>query len=143
MTQLTAQDLADIESIKKTKAQYFYFLDTKQWDKLRTLFTEDVDFDAAKDGEYQFDGLEGFIGFVSVGLVNAVTVHHGHMPIIDLLGNGEASAIWAMMDYVELFDQPRKFIGYGHYHERYRKVGDDWKISAWKITRLRVDVLIE
>ena len=141
MTQLTTQDLIDIEGIKRTKAEYFYFIDTKQWEKLRDVFTDDVDFDSAKEGEYQFDGVEGFIGYVSKNLVTATTIHHGHMPMIDLTGNGEASVIWAMMDYVENPETPRKFVGYGHYHERYRLVDGKWRIAAWRISRLRVDEL--
>jgi hypothetical protein len=141
----SADELSDLEAIKRVKAQYFYFLDNKRWDDLRSIFTEDVDFDAAKRGEYQFDGLDHFIEFASTGLQPpAISVHHGHMPIIDLLGNDEATGVWAMMDYVETpapGGGTRKFVGYGHYHERYRRDGDRWKISAWCLTRLRVDVL--
>ena len=61
------------------------------------------------------------------------------MPIIDLHGENEASAIWAMQDYVQVGD--RTFKGYGHYHERYRRENGVWKISSWKLTRLRVDTL--
>ena len=140
----TTHDLADIEAIKKLKAQYFYFLDTKQWERLRTVFTEDADFDSAKMGEYQMDGLDDFIAYASKGLTGGISVHHGHMPIIDLLGNGEAAGIWAMVDYVQVPDGDgghRGFVGYGHYHERYRRIGDEWKICRWAITRLRVDPL--
>lgn len=135
----TTDELAAIEAVKRVKAQYFYFLDTKRWDDLRSIFTEDVDFDSAKEGEYQFDGRDGFIGYVSANLQDAVTVHHGHMPIIALHGPDEASAIWAMQDYVTVGE--RTFKGYGHYHERYRCEDGVWKIAAWKLTRLRVDVL--
>jgi len=134
---MSVDELRAIEGVKKVKAQYFYFLDTKQWDELRSIFTDDVDFDSAKEGEYQFDGLDGFISFVRANLPEATTVHHGHMPIIEVSGPNDASAIWAMMDYVE---SPRgKFFGYGHYHETYRREQGVWKISSWKLTRLRVD----
>jgi len=29
--------------------------------------------------------------------------------------------------------------GYGHYHETYEKIGDDWKIKTTRITRIRVE----
>jgi SnoaL-like domain len=132
--------LADIEAIKRVKAEYFYFLDTKQWDRLRTVFTDDAEFDPAGEGAYTFDGLDGFMKGSSRSLANAISVHHGHMPIIDLLSATEATGIWAMTDYVDVTGKA-KFVGYGHYHERYRKVGDTWKISSWKLTRLRVDSL--
>lgn len=143
---LSTADLAAIEAIKTTKAKYFYFLDNKRWDDLRTVFTDDCDFDSAKIGEYQMSGVDDFIKYAAAGLTGGISVHHGHMPIIDLVGDGTATGIWAMSDYVQVPDpdQPgvfRGFIGYGHYHERYRQVGDDWKICGWAITRLRVDPL--
>lgn len=139
---MDATRLADIEAIKRVKAEYFYFLDTKQWERLREVFTEDADFDSEGGGAFRFDGVDGFIAGASGPLANAISVHHGHMPIIDFISPTDATAIWAMSDYVELFGPPaRKFVGYGHYHERYRKQGDVWKISAWKLTRLRVDTL--
>ncbi|MEY4372373.1 MAG: hypothetical protein RL219_1142 [Actinomycetota bacterium] len=144
MGRLSATDLADIEAIKKLKAQYFYFLDNKQWDRLRTLFTDDADFDSARIGEYQMDGPDNFVEYARQGLTGGVSVHHGHMPIIDLVGDGEATGIWAMVDYVEVPDGAggtRGFTGYGHYHERYRRVGEEWRISGWALTRLRVDPL--
>ncbi len=136
-----ANTIDDVEAIKKLKAQYFYFLDTKQWDNLRTLFTPDADFDSAREGSYTFDGLAGFITGASASLQSGISVHHGHMPIIDFGADGEATGIWAMSDYVDLPDVNRTFVGYGHYHERYRRVAGVWKICNWKITRLRVDNL--
>lgn len=134
--------LADIEAIKLLKARYFYFLDTKQWDALRALFTTDATFDPAGEGAYTFDGLDGFIAGASRGLANAVSVHHGHMPMIELLDADHARGIWSMTDDVAVAgDPPRRFIGKGHYHEDYRREGVAWKIATWKLTRLRVDVL--
>jgi hypothetical protein len=138
-----AEALLAIEAVKKVKGQYFYFLDTKRWSELRALFTDDADFDSAHRGAYQFDGPDHFIEYASAGLAQAVSVHHGHTPIVDLVSDTEATAVWAMSDYVENPDpeRPVKFIGYGHYHERYRCEGGTWKISAWALTRLRVDQL--
>jgi hypothetical protein len=137
-------ELIDIEAIKVLKAQYFYFLDTKQWDRLRDLFTDDARFDPEREGAYTFDGLDGFIAGASGGLANATSVHHGCMPMIELLGPDRARGIWSMTDDVEVSGAAapaRRFIGKGHYHEEYRKVDGSWKIASWKLTRLRVDVL--
>jgi hypothetical protein len=66
------------------------------------------------------------------------------MPIIEIDGHN-ATGIWAMSDYVEMFDADgvatHGFWGYGHYHERYRRDDGVWRISSWKLTRLRVDPL--
>ena len=62
------------------------------------------------------------------------------MPEITLTSPTEATGIWAMMDYVEREGpNPRRIIGYGHYHETYRKEVGDWKISSKRLVRLRVD----
>ena len=69
-------------------------------------------------------------------LAEAPTVHHGHMPEIELTGPGTASGIWAMLDVVKL---GAGFVGYGHYHEEYRKVEGDWRISRLRLTRLHIE----
>lgn len=139
---LDVDALVAIEAVKLLKAQYFYFLDTKQWDRLRTLFTLDATFDPAGEGAYTFDGVDGFIAGASGGLAQAVSVHHGHMPMIEVTDADHASAIWSMTDDVAIAgDPPRRFIGKGHYHETYRREAGEWKIASWKLTRLRVDVI--
>jgi len=47
--QETAQYLYELEQIKRTKARYFRFLDTKQWADWRTCFTEDLHFYLGQD----------------------------------------------------------------------------------------------
>jgi hypothetical protein len=139
--QRAVRTLADVEAVKEVKARYFYYLDTKQWDALRTVFWEDAVFDPEGEGAYTFAGLEGFMAGASGGLANATSVHQGHTPIIEVDGD-EATAIWAMTDYVEVHtDPPRGFVGYGHYHERYSRRDGEWRIVSWKLTRLRVDPL--
>jgi hypothetical protein len=53
---------------------------------------------------------------------SAVTVHHGHMPEIELTSNGDATGTWAMEDELWFPDgSPVLHVhGYGHYHETYR-----------------------
>jgi hypothetical protein len=143
---ITPADLCNIEEIKQLKASYFRFLDTKQWKKWRTLFTDDATF----DGTHQsFSGPDEFIAVTSRRLNPAKTIHQGHMPEIRLLGPDKARGIWAMFDWVE-FPAPqsegpsagqRGFIGYGHYQEKYRKQHGVWKIAFLRLTRLRLDPL--
>jgi 3-phenylpropionate/cinnamic acid dioxygenase small subunit len=42
---ITPQDLCNIEEIKQLKASHFRFLDTKQWEKWREIFTDDATFE--------------------------------------------------------------------------------------------------
>lgn len=137
---------ADLEAIRQLKARYFRTLDTKQWDAWRALFTDDARFEGTRR---QFSGPDEFCTTTANWLEHAVTVHHGHMPEIVFTGPDTARAIWAMHDLVEFtVEQPaggpyggRGFVGFGHYEEEYRRLGNTWKISFLRLTRLRVDPL--
>ena len=124
---IQSSDMPAIEEIKQLKARYFRFLDTKQWTKLRGLFTDDAVFEGTFD---PFKGPDDFIAGVSKFNQNTVTVHHGHMPEIRIISPTTARAIWALADFIEITateGQPpraqRGFTGFGHYQEKYRKEG--------------------
>ncbi len=127
-------DLVEIEAIKQLKARYFRFLDTKQWDEWREVFSED--FTGEIHGPHpiiHFASRDEMVESNRKILAEANTVHHGHMPEIEITGEGTATGVWAMMDVVRL---GAGFTGYGHYHEQYRKEAGEWRIAKMKITRL-------
>ena len=139
--------IADRIAIQELKASYFRFLDTKQWDQWRQLFTDDLVFtndDSAlpTDAAPMVTGGDAFVAMVSSSLANSVTVHQGHMPEITFVGADEARGIWAMFDWVHDRDSESSMQGFGHYHERYLR-GDDgrWRIADLRLTRLRVDTV--
>ena len=136
------QMLLDIEAIKQLKARYFRYIDTKQWDDLKALFTSDARFSVdGGSGHYEWAAPDDFIAHVSKSLGGAaVSVHQGHMPEIELIDAASARGIWAMFDYVDIPDKPSRQ-GYGHYHETYRRESDGWRIASLELTRLRVDAL--
>jgi hypothetical protein len=83
-----------------------------------------------------------FVAIVRERLSGATTVHHGHMAEIQVIDGVTASGVWAMDDLVERPGSPfPSFRGYGHYHERYRKMGDRWKIAASRLTRLKAEAV--
>ena len=132
--------LEELEAIKQLKARYFRLMDTKRWDEWAECFTED--FVAVVDGPHpqlRFEGRDAMVSQNRVTLATAPTVHHGHMPELELTGPTSARGIWAMYDYVELPEFTLK--GYGHYHEEYLKQGGRWRIKSLRLTRLRCDVV--
>jgi hypothetical protein len=134
---VNASDLVEIEAIKQLKARYFRFLDTKQWDEWRGVFTED--FQAEIHGPHpviRFESRDEMVESNREVLAEASTVHHGHMPEIELTGPDTARGVWAMVDVVEL---GAGFVGYGHYHEEYRKVDGEWRIARLRLTRLHIE----
>jgi hypothetical protein len=131
--------LTEIEAIKRLKARYFRFMDQKRWDEWDQVFTED--FTGVVHGphkEIRYNGRADFVGQNRVTLATAVTVHHGHMPEIELLTPTTATGIWAMFDYVQMPQMTLE--GYGHYTEEYVKEDGQWKIKSLRLTRLRVEV---
>lgn len=132
----------DIEAIRRLKARYFRCIDTKDWDGLRAILCDDVDIDVHADSGRRYTGADAFVTSVSRNLAGATSVHHGHMPEIDILGVDEATGVWAMED--EIWFPPGGPIehlhGYGHYHERYRRVDGEWRIAALTLVRIRRDV---
>ena len=69
---------------------------------------------------------------------DVVTVHHGHMPEIELTSPTTATGVWAMEDMLRWPDGTEMH-GYGHYHETYVKVDGAWRIASCTLTRLRAD----
>ena len=133
--------LESIEEIKLLKARYFRYLDLHWWEELRALFTDDAQFDILESPARPSTPDE-FLARVQNHLTAALTVHHGHMPEIEVLDEQHANGIWSMFDLVE----PRPGTGYpvltgfGHYTEEYRKVDGAWRIASMRLTRLKRSV---
>jgi hypothetical protein len=138
------QRLLDIEEIKQLKARYFRSLDQRSWDEFGQVFARAAVLEVP-EADVTETGRDAIVTFVSGALTGARTVHHGHMPEIDLTGPDSARGTWAMFDFVE-WPAPdggdRVGIqGYGHYIEQYVREDGQWRISRSRLARLRVDDL--
>jgi hypothetical protein len=149
-----ATRLLAIEEIKQLKGRYFRFLDTKDWEALRSIFCDDAVFDAraslsidgrgeagraAESNDWVYRGGEVIIDFIRRAVGTLRTVHHGHCHEIEVLTADEASGIIAMED--QIWDEAGRTVslhGCGHYHETYRRVDGRWRIQESRITRLYV-----
>ena len=65
---------------------------------MRQVFTDDVVIDTTASGGGIITGADEFIAFLEATLGEATTVHHGHMPEIQLTSPTTATAIWALQD---------------------------------------------
>lgn len=138
--------LMSVDAIRQVKARYCRFIDTKQWDRLPTLFTADCRFDGLGSAPPGAD-VATFVAGVSSRLAATISVHHCHTHEVVMTGPDTARAVWAMEDFVEWTDGStaketpgsRGFRGYGHYEEEYRRDNGEWKISFLRLTRLRID----
>jgi hypothetical protein len=102
------------------------------------VFADDVT--CAVRGQH-ITGADEWIAWTRSMVEGAKTVHHGHMPEIDLDSPTQARGVWAMFDHIEPADpdQPSR-MGHGNYHETYAKYpGIGWLITSMSLARIRVD----
>ena len=92
--------LLDIEEIKALKARYFRTLDQRDWAGFGRVFAVDAVLEVP-EADMVERGREAIVAAVSGALTGARTVHHGHMPEIEITGADTATGTWAMFDYVE------------------------------------------
>jgi uncharacterized protein (TIGR02246 family) len=132
--------LWEIEQIKQLKARYFRVMDRNAWDELADVFASDA---VGGTGPGAWRGREEIVARITAIAETARTVHHGHMPEIELTGDGTARGTWAMFDhFVERAgDPPKGFTGYGHYEDTYVVEDGRWRIATTVLTRLRIDAL--
>lgn len=135
------QRLSALEDIRMLKARYFRFVDTKDYDSLRTLFAPGctLHFPESNHGPLPLDEA---LELIVTSFADVTSVHHGHMPEINILSAATASAIWPMEDQLfwpESSLNPHglyRLHGAGHYHETYVRTERGWLIHTLKLTRL-------
>ena len=125
----------EIEAIKQLKARYYRAMDTKDWALMRDVFTEDFILDSTGIGGGVLEGRDPVVEFLSQVMDGTRSVHHGHMPEIELTSDVDAAGIWAFADIV-IFPDGTRLAGAGHYQDAYRKVDGTWQIASSTVTRL-------
>ena len=138
--------LLAIEEIGRLKASYFRCLDTNDWACIETLFAPDgtAVYNVEGSGDLgtpdnPVTGPANIAAFIQNGVEHLTTVHHGHMPEIEITSPTTATGIWAMMDILQIPDGENTLVGWGHYHETYERIDGRWHIKTLRLTRLRVD----
>ena len=139
--------LIAIEEIKQVKAKYFWGLDHRDWDLWRReVWAPDGRLEVPEFRAEPFTPLEDVIAYVAESTGDQISVHHGHMPIIEFTSDMTAKVIWAMEDRLyrskeyPLFDGSMTLHGFGHYHETYVRLDAGWRIRSSRLTRLRVEM---
>lgn len=134
------------EAIRNVKARYCRYLDSKDWDGLASIFTQDMVLDVQEDtGQPPFEGRDAALATIRWSVEHAKTAHQIHFSEIEIDGD-EAQVITPMQDRVVW--APGKsplpgvgsITGYGHYREHYVRQDGVWKIAHLKLTRLHVDM---
>ena len=129
-------------AICNLKARYCRCLDTKDWDGYAALFTEDLILDTSGSGGARVEGRDAAVAYVRASIEDAITTHHVHSPEIEVeveVAGDHATGIWAMQDR-NIWPGGRKLLGFGHYHERYRRVDGEWRIAESRLTRINMEL---
>lgn len=125
--------------ICELKARYCRCLDTKDWAGYAGVFADDAVLDTTGSGGARTEGRDALVAYVRASISDeTITTHHVHSPEIAVEGN-EATGIWAMQDR-NLWPSGRKLLGFGHYHERYRKHAGAWLIAESRLTRINMEL---
>jgi len=142
------EKLLALEEIRSLKARYWRLLDTKDWESLVEVFSDDARMDMSGAGTVGGGavGKRQVVDFIRSRVGDVLTVHHGHTPEIELHSDTTASGIWPMTDRLRWPEGSSlngvvELTGLGHYHDEYVRVSEGWKISSTAVTRLRVDVV--
>jgi hypothetical protein len=139
------EGLVAIEEIKNLKARYFRCMDTKDWAGFQAVFAPDAIADYTREGgdrsRSSATGAANITKLVKDLVAPALTIHHGHMPEIELTSTITARGVWAMEDLIWWPEGSRRktLHGFGHYHETYEKIDGRWLIKTLRLTRLRMD----
>ncbi len=133
------QALEDLEAIKRLKYQYLRALDTKAWDELAGVLTEDATTEYS-DGEYRFQGRDAIIGFLKATPLadpqGFIGVHQCSQPEIELTSASTARGTWALYNSLihKSAEQGLRLCAF--YHDEYVKQDGAWKIRATGYKRI-------
>lgn len=141
--------LVAIEAIRRTKAEYFRCIDEQDWAGLVAIFTPDAETDMREAVQPHDPSLlshdpEQFARNNAYVLAGVTTAHFGYMPRIDVTAGDAATAIWSMEDWLWVPEgnpvmPAGRMHGWGHYEDRYVRVGDTWLIAATRLTRIKLE----
>lgn len=146
MTERSLAQLNDIEDIAQLKARYCRLIDQKKWRELEEDFLSNASVEIAgapggADDTQSFSDAHSFIEGLRHLMGPLTSVHQVHAPEIELLNRTSARGTWAISDRL-VFPKGgplRSLQGWGIYHERYEKVGQDWCFAEIRLERLLVE----
>ncbi len=119
-----------LEEIRKLKHAYFRLLDTKHFQELGELFTEEAT-TAYESGKLSQVGRAAIVAFLEESLTDPgiVTMHHGHHPEITLDGPDRARGTWYLEDRVIVPAFDLVISGTALYSDQYRLEAGGWRIA--------------
>lgn len=127
----------DLRAIERLQANYWDYLDTKNWEGLRSLLIEDFVFVNNTTGG-RYEGREGMLSTMEGKFCDGViSSHQGHHHWAELVDETHAISHWSLED--DLYDSKHggEFVGRAHYDNKYVKIDGRWYFEEMSLTYLR------
>jgi hypothetical protein len=136
-----------IEFVRRAKARYCRFVDTKDWESFGTLFVDEPTirmYDPSGGLIASFDRREDYISAAKAFVEGGQTIHQLHNDEIDHLSETDIGATWSMEDLLVFpkprADQPLRLNGFGHFHERWTLGDGGWRIARLELRRTILEI---
>lgn len=127
----------DLRAIERLQANYWDYLDAKNWEGLRSLLVEDFVFINNTTGG-RYEGREGMLSTMEGKFCDGViSSHQGHHHWVELVDETHAISHWSLED--DLYDSKHggEFVGRAHYDNKYVKIDGRWYFEEMSLTYLR------
>ena len=137
-------ELLALEALKRLKACYCYGIDQQDWQLWREqVFAPGASMSVPSIGK-TVTGVEPIITWVKERWTDMISVHHAHMPDLEILSSTDARGRWAMDDRLYRRSAPNEpyrlmLHGFGYYDEIYVRLDNGWRILSTTLTRLHVE----
>ena len=134
-----ARETAELlQQVTALKTQYCQRLDTKQWDRWGSLFTDNAVMQVGPDPESSVRGRSAIRKLLNTQLRRARTHHEAREPELFIESPDRVRVIWEMTDLVET--PLYRLEGAGFYEDRYVRSDQGWQILAVRLHRTKVDL---
>lgn len=127
----------DLRAIERLQANYWDYLDAKNWEGLHSLLIEDFVFINNTTGG-RYEGREGMLSTMEGKFCDGViSSHQGHHHWVELVDETHAISHWSLED--DLYDSKHggEFVGRAHYDNKYVKIDGRWYFEEMSLTYLR------
>ncbi len=131
------QELEDKFAIEELQANYWDYMDAKNWEEFRKCFADDFLFINLDNGD-RMEGGDDMVEIIKGIFPDGVTSsHHGHQHWIHITSPTTAVAHWALQD--DLYDAVNggEFVGRAHYDNKYTKINGRWVCQEMVLKYLR------
>lgn len=130
-----SQELADRAAIVDAVIAYATALDTRDWARLGSLFTDDARWEYAGSGE-RLSGPGAIVARISASLERFDATHHlngNHVAAVDG-GEAEHTCYYQAQHVRRGLPGGEKFLSGGRYDDRLRRTPDGWQFTHRRIT---------